>query len=212
MKITVISDTHNKHDEITPYLNGGDILIHSGDISGRGRKVEVENFCKWFNSIDNYSTKIFIAGNHDWLFQTDPSIAREIVDSYNIVYLQDSSIVVNGIKIYGSPWQPEFCGWAFNLSRGEMLARKWANIPDDIDILITHCPSFGYRDYIKIGSENLGCVDLLNRVLEIKPKYHIFGHIHGGYGGDFYDGINFINASSLNERYVFTNLPIDIEL
>jgi Icc-related predicted phosphoesterase len=211
-KITVISDTHNKHNQLKSYLDGGNILIHCGDFSGAGRKSEVENFCKWFDDIDNYDTKIFIAGNHDWLFQTDPNLAKEIVYSYNIVYLQDSFIIVDGIKIYGSPWQPEFNNWAFNLPRGEKIAEKWLMIPVDTDILITHGPSFGYRDTIRIGSENLGCVDLLDRVLEVKPKYHIFGHIHGGYGKDFYDGINFINASSLNEGYIFSNLPINFEL
>jgi Icc-related predicted phosphoesterase len=210
-KITVISDTHNKHNQLKPYLDGGDIILCAGDISGAGRKSEVENFCKWFDGIDNYDTKIFIAGNHDWLFQTDPNLAKEIVYSYNIKYLQDSFIIVNGVKIYGSPWQPEFLSWAFNLPRGQMIATKWAMIPEDTDILITHGPPFGYRDTVKIGSDNSGCVDLLDRVLLVKPKYHIFGHIHGGYGKDNYDGINFINASNLNEGYVFSNLPINFE-
>lgn len=211
-KITVISDTHNKHKQVNPYLDGGDILIHCGDISGMGKNNEVDDFCKWFDEIDNYDTKIFIAGNHDWLFQTNPDAAKEIVYSYNIKYLQDSSIIANGIKIYGSPWQPEFCSWAFNLPRGQKLVEKWAKIPEDTDILITHGPPTGYRDTVKIGSQNLGCVDLLNRVLEIKPKYHIFGHIHGGYGKDFNEHTTFINASNLNEGYIFSNLPINFEL
>jgi len=211
-KITVISDTHNKHNQITPYLDGGDILIHCGDFTGMGKKSEIDNFCKWFDKLD-YKTKIFIAGNHDLMFESDPASAKEIVNAYkSINYLQDSFIIVNGIKIYGSPWQPQFCGWAFNVPRGKKLAEKWLKIPIDTDILITHGPPFGHCDKVSIGSENLGCVDLLNRVMEIKPKYHLFGHIHGGHGKDFDNDTIFVNGSNLNEGYIFSNLPINFEL
>ena len=138
MKITFISDTHNKHKSITGDLPGGDLLIHAGDISSMGYKHEIQEFCKWFNSLDNYDTKVFIAGNHDWGFQDSPKQSKEIIDSYKwIDYLQDEELgfqIGEGpmVKIYGSPWQPEFYNWAFNLPRnGWELEQKWNDIPED---------------------------------------------------------------------------------
>jgi hypothetical protein len=104
-------------------------------------------FCRWFNSLDQYKHKIFIAGNHDWGFQTHPEDVSDILKWYpNITYLQDSSVEIEGIKIYGSPWQPEFFQWAFNLQRGPEIQEKWDMIPLDTDILITHGPVYGHGD------------------------------------------------------------------
>jgi len=216
-RITVISDTHNKHKQITQNLLGGDILIHAGDISSMGYEHEIKEFCKWFNSIDNYTHKIFIAGNHDWGFQNKPVKVEGILDSYpNITYLQDDFVIVgedtqNIIKIYGSPWQPRFYDWAFNADPGEDIQQHWNKIPADTDILITHGPAFGYLDTV-VGKryDNLGCRDLLNKIVEIKPKIHVCGHIHTGYGHKVsMDGsTNFFNASILNEQYVYTQKPI----
>jgi len=81
MKITFISDTHTKHSRITKDLPGGDLLIHAGDISSMGHNHEITSFCKWFNEIDNYTTKVFIAGNHDWGFQLRPEQVQDILKS-----------------------------------------------------------------------------------------------------------------------------------
>ena len=77
LKITFMSDTHTKHNQITKDLHGGDILIHAGDMSSMGYKHEIENFCKWFDGLDNYDNKVFIAGNHDWGFQNHPEQTKE---------------------------------------------------------------------------------------------------------------------------------------
>ena len=121
-------------------------------------------------------------------------------------------IEIDGIKIWGSPWQPEFCNWAFNLPRnGWQLAEKWNFIPENIDILITHCPSFGNLDIVIGREDNLGCELLTERIKIVKPKIHIFGHIHSGYGYKF-DGVtHHFNASVLNERYEYTNKPLTID-
>lgn len=209
-RITFISDTHNKHNQLN--LIGGDILIHCGDISSNGQPHMIENFCKWFSQIENYTTKIFIAGNHDWLFQTDPDKAKEIVYSYNIHYLFDQLIEINGIKIYGTPWQPQFCNWAFNLPRnGDELKRVWDRVPYDTDILITHGPSFGNLDIVKGQFDNIGCELLRMRIDEIKPKIHTCGHIHTGYGYKFNGYTHMFNASVLNEQYVYTQPPRTID-
>lgn len=101
----------------------------------------------------------------------------------NCIYLEDSGTKVGGLNIYGSPWQPVFCDWAFNLERGDPLRAVWKKIPDGTDILITHGPPIGHGDILKGGSERSGCVDLLMEIQKrVRPKYHIFGHIHEGYG------------------------------
>ena len=218
MTITFISDTHNKHKQITEDLPGGDLLIHAGDISSMGHKHEIQQFCKWFNSLENYTIKTFIAGNHDFGFEKEPEMAKEIVGSYKwIDYLQDSFLgygvdTENYVKIYGSPWQPEFYNWAFNLPKnGKELEDKWNNIPDDTDILITHGPAFGYLDKIIGQYENLGCELLTKKIKQIKPKIHVCGHIHSGRNIVFDDGTLFINASVLDEQYQYTQKPITID-
>jgi len=181
-KITFISDTHTKHRHLTNDLPGGDILIHCGDISSRGYKNEIENFLGWFDNIKGYEYKIFIAGNHDFGFQDNPKECFELLKNYpSITYLEDNSIIIDGIKIYGSPWQPRFHNWAFNVNRGWDIAQKWEKIPQDTDILITHGPLHGILDNTYAG-QRVGCEDLYNRVMEVKPKVHCYGHIHFDYG------------------------------
>ena len=219
MRITVISDTHTKHNQITSSLPGGDLLIHTGDISSMGYQHEIQQFCKWFNSIDNYETKVFIAGNHDWGFQIEYDNIMQIVDSYKTIdYLQDDLLMIGKenydemLKIWGSPWQPEFYNWAFNLPRqGEELKSKWDMIPMNTDILLTHGPAWGHLDTIAGQSVPLGCELLSERIKVVKPKIHVCGHIHTGYGYKFQDGTHFFNASVLDERYIFTHPPMTFD-
>ncbi len=84
-------------------------------------------------------------------------------------------------------------------------------IPQDIDILITNGPPFGMLDQIENG-DHVGCNALLNKVETVQPKYHIFGHIHEGYGIINAKMTTFINASLLTEKYVYKNKPIEIDL
>lgn len=212
MRITFISDTHNKHNHLTSnafnnILGSGDILVHSGDLTSVGRVSEVKSFLDWFSKT-NYTHKIFIAGNHDWWFVKNHDIPTEYKDK-GVHYLFDSGVEINGIKFWGSPWQPEFYDWAFNLPRGEKLAEKWALIPNDTDILMTHGPVFGILDSNPVG-QRVGCEDLYLRVMEISPKIHVCGHIHCSYGQKYFNEIEFLNASTLNERYEYENKPISL--
>jgi len=213
-RIVCVSDTHNCTDEIA--VPDGDILIHAGDATITGTVEEVKRFNRWFAGLP-HSHKIFVAGNHDWLFEKDNELARRLLDP-NIIYLQDSSIAVDGLKIYGSPWQPRFFDWAFNLNRGYELAEKWAMIPDDIDILITHGPPNGILDLVprKGWDENTGCEELRKRVEHIAAfgglKLHIFGHIHCGYGVHDEFGVKFVNASICDEEYHPSQPPIVVEI
>jgi len=228
MRISILSDTHTKHGLIDPSdLPGGDLLIHAGDVMNSGYdKNNIKDFCHWFNSLEQYEDKIFISGNHDRLFEDNPENAREIYSSYKwIEYLQDESITFyfdghNGdspeenIHIYGAPYTPYFHNWAFNLPKGGVeLASKWAAIPKNTDILITHGPPQGILDVSgsPYNEPDLGCALLRKRVDLIKPKMHIFGHIHGSYGYKFLNGTHFFNASILNEKYQYTNKPMTFD-
>ena len=206
MKITFISDTHTKHDEMTKDLPGGSILVHCGDVSSRGSKSEIKEFFDWFTSLP-YEHKILIAGNHDFGFQKGNIDIPE-----GVHYLQDSEVIIEGIKFYGTPWQPWFYDWAFNLPiGGQELKDKFELIPDDTDILITHTPPKGFLDRVIRGNQSVGCEILRDRILKISPKINSFGHIHEDYGQIEFNGITFINASLLNHRYEYTNKPIVID-
>ncbi len=209
-RIVCLSDTHNCHEQIA--VPDGDILIHAGDATIRGTIDEIVLFNHWFKNLP-HRHKIFVAGNHDWLFETNNARARTLLDS-SIYYLQDSSVEIEEIKFYGSPWQPRFFDWAFNLMRGAELAEKWKLIPEETEVLITHGPPNGILDEVprKYFIENTGCEELRRRVEIIKPKLHIFGHIHCGYGQTEKFGVQFVNASNCDENYVPTNPPIVIDL
>jgi len=216
-RLTFISDTHTKHEKLNGFLTGGDILICAGDISSRGYTNELEGFFKWYDNIDNYDHKIFIAGNHDFGFQDNPDKIKGLLTGYKTIdYLQDEYMGIQDgdeseLKIWGSPWQPEFHNWAFNLPRGEKIKEKWDLIPNDVDILITHGPAFGKLDYVPYDGINVGCEELLKKIEEVKPKIHVSGHIHSGRGVVFSEGTLYVNASVLNDRYEFRNKPITID-
>lgn len=214
MRIVCISDTHNCNEEIA--VPDGDVLIHAGDATTVGSVEQLRAFNRWF-AVLPHKHKVFVAGNHDWLFEKDNDLARRLLDP-SIVYLQDSSAEIDGLKIYGSPWQPRFFDWAFNLNRGYELAEKWSLIPDDIDVLITHGPPYGILDLVprQGWDENTGCEELRKRVEQIaangRLKLHVFGHIHCGYGVHEEFGVKFVNASTCDEQYNATQPPIVIDL
>ena len=218
MKITFISDTHTKHNQVTSSLPGGDVIIHAGDFTSMGYKHEIQQFFKWYNGLDNYTNKIVIAGNHDLMFEDDLSQAKDIISIYpNVTYLQDELEVIGddystSVKVYGSPWQPEFYNWAFNLPRmGWEIQQKWDDIPLNTDILVTHGPAWGHLDTVIGENTHLGCEMLANKINTLKPKIHVCGHIHSGYGYKFVDGTHFFNAAVLGENYIYTQKPMTVE-
>lgn len=215
MKITCISDTHNQHLHIPPdWLEGGDVLVHAGDVSGRGTQKEIEAFFEWFNE-QPYTHKIMIAGNHDFWFERVSNFAvRELLqEKYpNITYLNDSGVEIDGVKFWGSPVQPWFYDWAFNKVGAEIIPH-WDMIPLDTDVLITHGPAKGYLDYTLRGVST-GCPYLLEKISKLTNlKLFVCGHIHEAYGQvDFPDGGIFVNASTLNFNYNVQNKPIIVEI
>jgi len=209
MKICFISDTHGKHHEMNMSLFEADVIVSAGDITNVGEKNDTIDFLNWFSKL-NYKHKIFIAGNHDFFFERYPDEARELIPD-NVIYLEEAGIEIDGIKFWGTPYQPVFFNWAFNRVENE-LVEHWKKIPDDTDILITHSTPFGILDKNKKGYLT-GSVSLYNEVFNrIKPKIHCFGHIHEAYGVVEKENMKFINASNLNLGYMFTNDPVVVEI
>ena len=239
MRITHISDTHNKHNQLNGLLPGGDLLIHSGDITSLGRKSEVERFVKWFNGIDNYTNKIFIAGNHDMTFDREILLRDKLAHfegrteydtecaegkpdwldnllqtglNHNVFYLENNYVMLDDVKIWGSPITPSFgYGWAFNKNRGYDINQIWNQIPDDTDIVITHGPIYGYCDRTDRGGLNVGCEQLYHRLNEVRPQLHFSGHIHEAYGYRNTDWGYAFNGCNCDLSYLVNNKPMTFE-
>ena len=191
MKLIFISDTHNNHANIP--IPNGDILIHCGDLTGLGTLPEINRFVQWWSALP-HKHKVLVPGNHDFLFETNTSLACSRFAGTGTHILINDETTIDGVKIYGSPITPTFLNWAFNVDRGEPIKRYWEMIPDQVDVLVTHGPPHGILDVTHRG-EKAGCEELMERVAKVKPRVHAFGHIHEGYGMVDRYGIKFINAA-----------------
>lgn len=219
MRIVFVSDTHGKHFHLD--IPKCDLFVHAGDISSIGTFSEVYDFLYWLTKNVPAKYKVFIAGNHDLMAQRNKvifdSLLRDFyvnIEGSGLHYLEDSAIQVEGINIWGSPWTPSFYPdhWVFNADRGEKIAKKWSQIPNNTDILITHGPPYETLDTIAQDKGNFGCQDLLEKVKEIKPKIHAFGHLHND-GGKMIKtgGTTYINCAVLDDRYYLSHDPVVIE-
>ena len=169
-RIVAIADTHNSQ----PALPEGDVLIHAGDLTGRGSLPELERVADWLRS-QPHAHKVVIAGNHDFALQRNQVAARALF--HGLTFLEDSEVTLAGLRIWGSPWQPWFHDWAYNARRGPEIDAKWRLIPEGLDVLVTHGPPYGFGDMVHDG-ERAGCEDLLRHLARVKPRLHLFGHIH----------------------------------
>ena len=207
-RIVLISDTHSLHDEMAP-IPDGDILIHAGDLTRNGTFAELTSVNAFFRTLP-HQHKVCIAGNHDFCFEQDRDRAKALLPE--VTYLQDKAVSLMGLRIYGSPWQPRFCDWAFNLDRGAPLRDIWARVPRNTDILVTHGPPCGIADLTDGDRRNVGCQDLLAAVQLVKPKLHVFGHIHYSYGIVEQNDTTFVNAAVCDEEFRPLNPPIVVDI
>ena len=228
LRFVCISDTHNETDRMI--LPQGDVLLHAGDFTRVGSEAEVRHFIDFLDRVrPDFKEIVVIAGNHDLTFDSGNFHSLPVVQMFykgktidlhavkeslksKCTYLEDDCTEIAGIKIYGTPWQPEFGGWGFNVNRGADCLEHWKDIPNGIDILMSHGPPLGHGDKCQSGAR-AGCSELLATVQKrVKPKYHVFGHIHEGYGISS-DGVTtYINASSVNISYRQVNEPIIFDL
>jgi Icc-related predicted phosphoesterase len=173
MRIVTVADTHLRHREL--HVPEGDVFVHAGDLCRSGHLRELAIALDWIAELP-HRRKVVVAGNHDWAFVRERRQALALLDA-GVDYLEDTGVEIGGVQFWGSPWQPEFCGWAFNLPRGPALAERWALVPDGADVLVTHGPPRRIGDLTGDGRRE-GCDDLLARVREVNPRLHVFGHIH----------------------------------
>jgi predicted phosphohydrolase len=190
VRIVAVADTHLFHDELA--VPDGDVFVHAGDMCCGGDLSELEAAAEWIAGLP-HRHKVIVAGNHDWAFVHEPAAARMLFSTAH--YLQDAEVAVGGVRFYGSPWQPAFHDWAFNLPRGVELAAVWAKIPRGVDVLITHGPPGGVGDHTTTAAR-AGCADLRRRVFELAPALHLFGHIHQDGGAWRHGTTTFANVTT----------------
>ncbi|EFO85800.1 hypothetical protein CRE_02282 [Caenorhabditis remanei] len=237
VRFVCIGCTHGEQMDLSR-LPPGDVLLVAGDFTSCGLPNEVHNFNKLLGKL-KYAYKVVIGGNHECTFddtflklnkESEPKemalkqallsaihsdskggiSAKDLLS--NAIYLEDSVIELFGITIYGTPWQPKVDNWAFNLSRGQSLLDKWNMIPTGVDVLLTHTPPLGHGDMMNNG-QRMGCVELLNTVFKrVRPKYHVFGHIHEGYGCTTDGYTKFINCCLCNENLDMKNEPVIFDI
>ncbi len=208
MKVVAISDIHNHQVD----LPEGDLLIVAGDLTSSGKPEQIAKINQY---IGEQSSKfkhkpLVVAGNHDFMFERQREAAVGALTAAD--YLEDDFVEIDGVKIYGSPWTPTFFNWAFMKDRGSEIREVWEWIPDGLDILVTHGPPKGILDFCGIHA---GCADLLEVVtkkLSRPPKFHVFGHIHEGYGLHVEGVTTFLNVSVCNVDYKPVNAPTVFEV
>ena len=194
MRFVCISDTHGSEDFKIP---DGDVLIHAGDFCNRGDLQDINAGLKWMGAL-SHGIKILVPGNHDVFVESNMCLFERMCLDRGIVCLHNMSYIISNpsgpnITVYGTAVQPRFYNWAFNIEDPKIRRRHYDNITMGVDILVTHCPPNGILDAICFG-ESAGCPELAKVVNIVKPKYHIFGHIHPQNGMLKRDGIWFINA------------------
>ena len=207
MKLVIVSDTHGRHDELG--ILRGDVLIHCGD-SGNGfsrQSDDVDGLDAWFGR-QEFERILCIGGNHDFDMQARAERGGPVLR--NAEYLQDQVHEYRGVRFYGSPWTPELVDWAYYLDDDALRAR-WELIPNDVEILITHTPPYGVLDRNTAG-RHCGCRELHNRLLDLHPRIHCFGHIHASAGTTYLNGTTYVNASMVNRRYEIAHQPIELNV
>ena len=191
LSLVLLSDTHQLHREVE--VPDGDIFIHAGDFTMFSQSMEaVVDFNDWLGELP-HRYKIVVPGNHEFFLEADPS-ERSLLS--NATVLINEGTVIEGLRIWGSPVTPLY-GGAFGLSSAKDRKRLYRQIPQDIDVLVSHGPPFGILDTAPISGLHEGCQELLDAVLRVQPKLHVFGHIHTAYGVFPTEHTTFVNASRL---------------
>lgn len=215
MLITMLSDTHG---EIVKINEDADIVLHTGDFLCHSRpgfynfKKEIafvnRILAPWVEKILKNSEIFLTCGNHDACFEFDFNLLPSIIRERTLI---NRGVECKGIKIYGTPYQPFFRGWNFNRQdTPDSLGQIYSLIPEDTDILMTHCPPYGILDQNPQG-EHCGSRMLAARLREISPILHCFGHIHTQGGRAIFGKAGYINCSVMDDNYVVVNEPIEID-
>lgn len=208
MRLVCISDTHGLHDQVT--LPPGDVLVHAGDFTNEGELEDVRAFLDWFGGVGSFGWRVLIAGNHDLSFEHLPEVVEPLIPAA-VTYLNDSGVSIGGVQFWGSPVTPYFFDWAFNRRERE-IEQHWNLIPAGTDVLVTHGPPFQIRDGVGPGRESVGCPHLARTVTRVRPRLHVFGHIHEGYGSHHQAGTHYLNAAICDADYRVAQQPVVVDL
>ncbi len=203
-RFVAMADTHGAHHRLT--VPDGDVLVHAGDLTASGTLPQLEAVARWLRSLP-HRHKLVIAGNHDFAVQQKPAEARALF--HGLTYLEDAEVTVEGVRVWGSPWQPWFYDWAFNLQRGPEIDAKWQLIPKGIDLLVTHGPPKDLGDRCWDG-RRVGCEDLLRHLDRVQPKVHVFGHIHEDRGEWLRGTTRVINVTTSDCELPCTVFDVDV--
>lgn len=233
MKILALGDTHNKHSDLTQHIqqmlqSDPDIamIIHTGDVTDNqdpfSNRQQFRQFAEWFCKFE-VPYKILVPGNHDVSVPTYPYLCSEFPVMQVLIH---RSLVIDGINFFGSPFTPTYPTWAYHVDRNTSHL-YWSQVPDNVDVLITHGPAHGIGDKTSMGVpkgeiKSLGDAHLLTRIKQIEPKYHIFGHFHDSTDQIFIKNYGayqipelktkFYNVSMLDTTRNLQNLPVVLEV
>ena len=212
LKCCHISDTHDTFQDISMLIpEGTDIVFITGDLTYRGSPQELQRLKETLKRmVAKVSHVVITVGNHELGCEKDPQSWIDAMKEIGVKLLMHEAIEIEGYKIYGSPWSPEFGGWAYNYHRltGQTM---WQDIPDNTEILLTHGPLYGVLDYCHGG--HVGCTDLRRKVERLPYlKYHLFGHIHEAHGIEMFNQVTCLNSSIMDGTYHFVNKPQFFEL
>jgi len=216
MNMVAISDSHCQQLKLK--IPKGDVIVHGGDALSYGTKEEFEDFISWYDGLE-FQHLLYTPGNHDWFVYNNTAMAKKMCSDRGITLLVDEEITIDGVRIYMTPWTPEFCGWAYmredheaeSLDGEEGLGKYFDLIPDGLDVLVSHGPPYGYLDAAP-SAPHVGSKELLKAIMRAKPKLVLVGHIHegakqgDGEGNDYIyheDGkiTHIANISVLDGRY-----------
>jgi Icc-related predicted phosphoesterase len=203
MRIVIVSDTHERHEEYG--VLEGDVLLHCGD-GCESSSESADALDDWF-ARQRFQHVLAVGGNHDHALLARVRAGQQVFRHAH--FLLDEAIEIDGVRFYGSPWVPQLRGWAF-YANDQALAAHWAKIPADIDVLITHTPPAGILDRDR-GGYSYGCTQLRERLDDLSPSLHCFGHIHAS--GGVLDGspTTSINASAITHHHAELRPPVVFE-
>ena len=185
VRIVTVSDTHTQ-EELLVRLPPGDLLIHAGDTLFKGLdkfgNASIQRASAWLTQ-QRSKKRVLIAGNHD--MPLEEIGAAEVKKEFS-GYIEDELVTLEGLRIYGSPLSRPYKHGG-ETEEGDVLGinkafqtdtfHRVARIPNaNVDILLTHGAPEGMSE--EVNGSHVGCPVLMRKVRELRPRLHIFGHVH----------------------------------
>jgi Icc-related predicted phosphoesterase len=205
LTLVLLSDTHELHRDVE--VPDGDILIHAGDFTMFSRSLRaIEDFNVWLGDLP-HPHKLVVPGNHEFFLAADPS-RRSLLSNATVL---NEGIKIDGVRFWGSPVTP-LANAAFGMTSAEDRRQLYAQIPEDTDVLVTHSPPYGILDSTPESSLHSGCRELFDAVMRVKPKLHVFGHVHGAHGIFQTNDTTFVNAALLGLHGGIDKAPIVLRM